>query len=177
MLPISLSLLSQIVNEIKDMNTIFERPEGIWADWAKELLYFEQELQEIMDDGVRKTDLVEVVDALLDICVFAIGALHKDWDNTDALVNKILNGCYCDIHSIHSADAYKIDCANAIWTAMVTLLVLVQEKILVALFHEVAMSNMSKLKDGKPVLSELPGKFGKNMETYFKPNLRKYLIL
>ena len=35
---------------------------------------------------------------------------------------------------------------------------------------------MSKLKDGKPIAGDLPGKFGKNKETYFRPDLKKVLL-
>lgn len=40
--------------------------------------------------------------------------------------------------------------------------------------QEVDASNFSKFKDGKPVFDE-NGKIAKNMATYFKPDLTKYL--
>lgn len=40
--------------------------------------------------------------------------------------------------------------------------------------EEVDNSNFSKFKDGKPVFDE-NGKIAKNMATYFKPDLTKYL--
>lgn len=43
-----------------------------------------------------------------------------------------------------------------------------------AAVEEVDNSNFSKFKDGKPIF-DANGKIAKNMETYFKPSLEKYL--
>ena len=119
--------------------------------------------------------LIGSLDALVDICVFAIGALHKDNMSAAHIADAIEQGACIDIWSISSPVLYQEYCVDILTTVLVSLQTFVHEKRVVALFNEVYLSNMSKLKDGKPIPGNLPGKFGKNMETYFKPDITRHL--
>ena len=172
---ISSEWLTQIFSEIKEMNIIFERPEWMGANWDNEYGFFVEEIGELQEEGKKDDSLIGASDALVDICVFAIGALHKDGFTTQDISKKISWSHFFDIHSITSVQSYKDNIGNILFSIIFTLNTLFTEKVTVALFHEVYLSNMSKLKDGKPVPGNLPGKFGKNLETYFKPNLAQYI--
>lgn len=166
----------RIVSEIKEMNAVFERPEGMGADWENELKYFLEEVEELEEEGALDKSLVGSLDALVDICVFAVGALHKAGHDAESTVAEILKANVVEIRAIHTPEHYRNSAAGVLRTVLLTLTTLIGEKRTVECFHEVYLSNMSKLKDGKPVPGNLPGKFGKNMETYFKPDLAKYLV-
>lgn len=167
--------LVQIVQEIKDMNSVFERIEGSWVNWEHEFGFFQEEIGELYEEGISDASLVGSLDALVDICVFAVWWLHKNGLSTDMIVSAVQESWVVDIWSVSSADMYREHCVAILKTVLVSLQTFVREHTVVDLFHEVYLSNMSKLKDGKPVPGNLPGKFGKNMETYFKPDLQKYL--
>lgn len=165
----------RIVSEIKEMNSVFERAEGMGVEWENELKYFLEEVGELEEEGVLDKSIVGSLDALVDICVFAVGALHKAGHDKEATVAEILKAHTVEIRAITTPEHYRNACAGILRTVLLTITTLVGEKRTVECFHEVYLSNMSKLKDGKPVAGNLPGKFGKNMDTYFKPDLAKYL--
>lgn len=169
------SIVQKLVQEIKDMNTVFERTEGIGTNREHEFGFFQEEVEELYEEGIRDRSLIGSLDALVDICVFAVGALHKTWLTTDAIVDAVEQSWTVDIWSIATAADYQEHCVSILKTVLLSLQSFVREHTVGDLFHEVYLSNMSKLKDGKPVPGNLPGKFGKNMETYFKPDLEKYL--
>lgn len=165
----------RIVSEIKEMNSVFERAEGMGVEWENELKYFLEEVGELEEEGALDQSLVGSLDALVDICVFAVGALHKAGHDAESTVAEILKAHIVEIRAITTPEHYRNACAGILRTVLLTVTTLIGEKRTVECFHEVYLSNMSKLKDGKPVPGNLPGKFGKNMETYFKPDLAKYL--
>lgn len=166
--------ISKIIQEIKDMNTVFERPEAMWVDRKNEFSYFQEELDELKK-SIKQLDLVEVIDALVDIGVFGVGALHKDGKDTDTIKKDISIAHYIDIHTISDYHMYQDNIRNIIHSALVSLSSILGIDRVYTIFHEVYLSNMSKLKDGKPVPWWLPWKFGKNMDTYFSPDIKKYL--
>ncbi len=168
-------LVEQLVQEIKDMNTVFERMEWSGTNWEHEFGFFQEEIGELYEEGISDKSLIGSLDALVDICVFAVGALHKSGLSTQAIVDAVEQSWTVDIWSIATTTDYQEHCVSILNTVLVSLQSFVREHTVGALFHEVYLSNMSKLKDGKPVPGNLPGKFGKNMETYFKPDLEKYL--
>gem|GEM_PF-2053720 len=95
--------------------------------------------------------------------------------STIAIVDAVEQSSTVDIWSVATTANYQENCVAILKTVLVSLQSFVREHTVRELFHEVYLSNMSKLKDGKPIPGNLPGKFGKNMETYFKPDLAKYL--
>jgi hypothetical protein len=165
----------RIVSEIKEMNTVFERPEGMGANWENELKYFLEEIEELEDEGAKVASLVGSLDALVDVCVFAVGALHKAGHDAESTVAEILKSPVVEIRAITTPEHYRNAAAGILRTVLLSITTFIGEKRTVECFHEVFLSNMSKLKDGKPVPGNLPGKFGKNLETYFTPDLAKYL--
>ncbi len=167
--------IRQIVTEIKEMNTVFERPEGRGADREQEFSYFLEERGELQKEWVLLWDLIWTLDALVDICVFAVGALHKDGRSTEEIVRLVQWSWWIDIRTITTSSQYQQSSASILKSTLETLITLVWESTMIALFHEVYLSNMSKLKDGKPIPGNLPWKFGKNMDTYFKPDLKRVL--
>lgn len=169
------AIVEQLVQEIKDMNTVFERTEGIGVNWEHEFGFFQEEIGELYEEWISDKSLIGSLDALVDICVFAVGALHKSGLSTQAIMDAVAQSWTVDIWSIATTADYQEHCVAILHTVLVSLQSFVREHTVGALFHEVYLSNMSKLKDGKPVPGNLPGKFGKNMETYFKPDLEKYL--
>jgi predicted HAD superfamily Cof-like phosphohydrolase len=166
---------SQIIQEIKEMNTVFERGEGSGAHRENEFSYFSQEVDEL-NTARQELDLIEVLDALVDIGVFTIGAAHKDGVDMQTMLNKVNSAQCVNLHAIKDAQSYATHIYALIHSVIATLTNLIDEKLVLELFHEVYLSNMSKLKDGKPIAGDLPGKFGKNKETYFRPDLKKVLL-
>lgn len=67
-----LSSYLQLISEIKEMNTIFQRPENMGAHREEEFAYFQEEYNELEEDGVVNNTLIGSLDALVDIVVFAI---------------------------------------------------------------------------------------------------------
>ncbi len=165
----------QIIDEIKAMNQVFERLEWIGANWDNEYGYFVEEIDEFIREWRKDNSLVGATDALVDICVFAVWALHKEWKDTSQIFDIITSSTFIDIYSISSTSQYKENIWNILFSIFFTLSLLFSHQTTTSLFHEVYLSNMSKLKDWRPVPWNLPGKFGKNMETYFKPNLLQYV--
>lgn len=154
---------------------VFERTEWIGTNWEHEFGFFQEEIGELYEEGITDKSLIGSLDALVDICVFAVWALHKTGLSTAAIADAVEQSLTTDIWSITTIADYQEHCVAILKTVLVSLQSFVREHTVGALFHEVYLSNMSKLKDGKPIPGNLPGKFGKNMETYFKPDLDKYL--
>jgi len=169
------AIVQQLVQEIKDMNTVFERTEWVGVNRDNEFGFFQEEITELYEEWIADKSLIGSLDALVDVCVFAVGALHKKGLSTDDIVDAVEQSWTVDIWSIATASDYEKHCVAILTSVLVSLQSFVREHTVGELFHEVYLSNMSKLKDGKPVPGNLPGKFGKNMETYFKPDLEKYL--
>lgn len=168
--------IGTIVQQIKNMNNVFERLEWIGVSWDNEFAYFEEEMTELVHEWIKETSLIGSLDALVDICVFAVGALHKSGMTTEQIVGAVSTAQIIDIWDVQDVARYQDQCINILFTVLRSMTTFVGEHKVVDLFHEVYLSNMSKLKDGKPVPGNLPGKFGKNLETYFKPDLAKYLV-
>lgn len=168
-------ILQILIQEIKDMNVVFERHEGIGANRDNEFGFFQEEIGELYEEWIADKSLIGSLDALVDICVFAVWALHKHGLSTQAIMEAVASSETVDIWSISSTALYQEHCVAILKTVLLSLQTFVREHTVGALFHEVYLSNMSKLKDGKPIPGNLPWKFGKNMETYFKPDLEKYL--
>ncbi|HMY80961.1 MAG TPA: hypothetical protein PLW93_03275 [Candidatus Absconditabacterales bacterium] len=168
--------IETIIGQIKNMNTLFERPEGMGVDRDHEYVFFLEELEELYREGCKPQDLIGSLDALIDIVVFGIGVLHKQGDDIQTISDRIASGGYIDIRSIDSSTLYRLRIQDILYTVLTTLVSLIGPRLCIELFDEVYQSNMSKLKDGKPIRGNLPGKFGKNPETYFKPNLSKRLL-
>ncbi len=169
------AITEKLVQEIKDMNTVFERTEWVGVNRDNEFGFFQEEITELYEEWIADKSLIGSLDALVDICVFAVGALHKKGLSTQDIVDAVEQSWIVDIWSIATVPDYEEHCVAILTSVLVSLQSFVREHTVGELFHEVYLSNMSKLKDGKPVPGNLPGKFGKNMETYFKPNLEKYL--
>lgn len=168
----------QLLSEIKEMNTVFQRPEGMGVHREQEFSYFQEEYQELEVNGIINDSLIETLDALVDIVVFAIWALHKDGMSAgeidQALHDSSRKGI--QIEKIANPVLYSEQCIDLIFTIFTTIITLVWSTRMIGLFHEVYRSNMSKLKDGQPIPGKLPGKFGKNPESYFPPDLKKVLL-
>lgn len=168
-------VVAKLVQEIKDMNAVFERHEWIGVNRDNEFGFFQEEIGELYEEWISDRSLIGSLDALVDVCVFAVWALHKSGLSTEGIVSQMEQSWTTDIWSVSSATLYQEYCVAILKTVLLSLQTFVREHTVGELFHEVYLSNMSKLKDGKPVPGNLPGKFGKNMETYFKPDLEKYL--
>ena len=168
-------VIEKLVQEIKDMNNVFERTESSGTNWDHEFGFFEEEIGELHKEWISDKSLIGSLDALVDICVFAVWALHKNGFSTHAIADLVEQSFLVDIWSISSSSLYEEHCVSILKTVLLSLETFVREHTVGELFHEVYLSNLSKLKDGKPIPGNLPGKFGKNLETYFKPDLEKYL--
>lgn len=160
------------------MNTIFQRPENMGAHREEEFAYFQEEYNELEEDGVVNNTLIGSLDALVDIVVFAIWALHKDGMSADRINHALQDPSRRNIQidTVTDYTMYRDQCIDLIFTILNTIITLVWYTRTIGLFHEVYRSNMSKLKDGKPIPGKLPWKFGKNLESYFPPNLRDVLV-